>query len=525
VQSATPQGPESQSLRLGTLTGEPQAQLDGFKARLLSGTMQAQSQRHLYVTQWAEMNVKDAASPVVLMLGQGASAGGSPVGAKLKAPTMIVVACQQNSIASLPLCELEAALTLIQAVSAVPVWLLTKGTPANDYSGTRGLVRVGRSEASLPLHCIGAQTAAKALGRCCGTSDLEPEVVIMGEKHLVPRLQPISQSTEPKAAFVCETHVITGGTAGLGLLTGRWLAQSGAEALALLSRSGKLAHGTSGELDQLSATTSKVLVWPCDAGEVMHVQMISGLTYGALRPRGVWHAAGMLADAMLHKQTADALARVSAPKAGAASLLHGAYSTTPLYSCALFSSVAALLGGAGQANYAAANCCIDALALWRRSSSQAGVSINWGAWAEVGMAARGAASERMAAMEKATGFGRIAPAQGLAALQFAALPLSPANMGVLPIKWDKFLAKSVPAFLSGMASSTPKRAAATVQRSAGAGPTTTTSLETVLQIVKNTAGSAVDADAPLMEAGVDSLGAVELRNQLQELRASRYQAH
>ena len=58
---------------------------------------------------------------------------------------------------------------------------------------------------------------------------------------------------------------------------------------------------------------------------------------------------------------------------------------------------------------------------------------------------------------------------------------------------------------------------ATVEVSATVGRSTRIALEQVLTIVNSVAGGAVDADAPLMDAGLDSLGAVELRNQLQQV--------
>ena len=136
-------------------------------------------------------------------------------------------------------------------------------------------------------------------------------------------------------------------------------------------------------------------------------------------------SAGELADGVLPGQMAGALARVYAPKAHGAWALHCAFATAIVRAHALFSSVAALLGVAGQANYSAANACLDTLGSYRRACARAAASVQWGAWAEVGMAARGAASERMAAMEDAVGFGRIGLAQGLGALCVAVLARAP----------------------------------------------------------------------------------------------------
>ena len=288
-------------------------------------------------------------------------------------------------------------------------------------------------------------------------------------------------------------------------------------ALVLASRSGAVARDANAEWEALCASGAAVRVERCDAGEAAHARRLVAATR-APSLDGVWHAAGVLADGVLPAQTAASLARVAAPKAHGAWALQLASATAALRACALFSSVAALLGGAGQANYSAANACLDALGTCRRANAQAGVSVQWGAWAEVGMAARGAASERMAAMEAASGFGRIGLAQGVAALATAVRPGGPAVLGVVPIAWRRFLGGApVPAFLSAFA---PVEAAVAgaVGAAASAPATARTaavSLEAVLELVRRTAGGAVDADAPLMEAGVDSLGAVELRNQLQ----------
>ena len=126
-------------------------------------------------------------------------------------------------------------------------------------------------------------------------------------------------------------------------------------------------------------------------------------------------------------------------------------------------SVMALLGGSGQSNYSAANACLDALATSRHTHGAAAASVQWGAWAEVGMAARGAASERMAAMEVASGFARIGLAQGLAALHAAVAPRAMSCVGVVPVQWHRMLGDgTAPAFLTAL-----------IPRSSGGAPSAT----------------------------------------------------
>ena len=197
-----------------------------------------------------------------------------------------------------------------------------------------------------------------------------------------------------------------------------------------------------------SASTSHFVV-RCNISEAAHVRRL--LARAPLS--GVWQLAGVLADGVLHRQSAAALARVCAPKAHGAWSLHIMTASTPLQTCALFSSAAAVLGGAGQANYSAANARLDALAACRRTRGCAAVSVQWGAWTEVGMAARSVTNAAANEILTIAGFGRISLSQGISALHVAVLPRAPSSFCVVPLRhWCQMLGGAVPALLSSIAS-------------------------------------------------------------------------
>ena len=252
----------------------------------------------------------------------------------------------------------------------------------------------------------------------------EPEVVVRAEGPLVSRLARLPAVAAPATPHDgASTQIVSGGTGGLGLLTARWLAQSGlAQALVLVSRGGKLATDMASEVEQLQASGATWLGARGDVSEVTDGRhIIAQVRAGELpKLRGLVHAAGVLADGMIGKQNERTLAKSFGAKVVGAESLLGLLKVSDLHTCVLFSSVTALLGGGGQANYSAANCVLDSIASGQRTYARSAVSVQWGPWAEVGMAARGAAAERTKASE-ASGFKRLQLAQGLNALSVLSL--------------------------------------------------------------------------------------------------------
>jgi len=183
------------------------------------------------------------------------------------------------------------------------------------------------------------------------------------------------------------TYLITGGLGGLGLAAARWLVRWGARHLVLLGRKAPSAS-VSEVLEALRAEGARVEVERVDMADADRLAEVLRRTHGELpRLRGVLHCAGVLDDGVLEQQEPARFREVLTPKVQGAWNLHTLTRDESLDFFVLYSSMSALLGMPGQGNYAAANAAMDALAHHRRQQGLPALSVNWGPFAEVGLAA------------------------------------------------------------------------------------------------------------------------------------------
>eukprot|EP00070_Physeter_catodon_P015589 XP_023973534.1 uncharacterized protein LOC112062809 [Physeter catodon] len=346
------------------------------------------------------------------------------------------------------------------------------------------------------------------------------------------------------------TFLVTGGLGGLGLVVARWLARRKAQAIVLLSRSGRPTPTVEQSEDWkqlfLQNTTTQVATVKCDVANKADIKtVLQAIQRGTLRCsltsrvlalpplRGIFHVAGVLDDRPLLKQNQDSVDAVFAPKVHGAWNLHEAleelHMNGDLAFFVMFSSIAALVGNAGQANYAAANACLDALAQYRRSRGLAGQSIQWGPWTEQGMAAD--LKDRLARL----GFGGITNEDGIKTLEQLLL-VKDVRASVVACQqffWGAFF-RRYSLCIPGMFES-QKQWASTVADHEQQGTKRTENRRGVIlsgmsadeqksyifakaaSAAKHVLGSTDDPspDAPLQELGIDSLAAVEFRNALQ----------
>ncbi len=322
------------------------------------------------------------------------------------------------------------------------------------------------------------------------------------------------------------TYLVTGGFGGLGLAVAEWLATRGARHLVLVGRSAPAAAQVDA-LRRLEALGATVVARACDIADPAAVDALWRGALAGLPPlRGVLHTAGVLADAPLHDQTPERFEAVARPKLDGSWNLHAQLRGSPLDFFVLFSSSSALFGAPGQANYAAANSFMDALASHRRALGLDCTSIAWGAWGDAGMAARLGDDTR--ARWARAGIGMIDTASAMAALE-AAILAPAARSAVVSLDTARFL-RNAPLTVRAMFGEAAGAGAA--QSSAGDAfaipdPAMLRTLEVaerrallqayaseIVGRVLGFAASALDATASLTTLGLDSLMAVQLKNRI-----------
>lgn len=325
------------------------------------------------------------------------------------------------------------------------------------------------------------------------------------------------------------SYLITGGTGGLGLAVGHWLARAGAGQIILMGRSAP-SDAAEQAAAAMRAQGAQVRFERGDVALEAEVEAIVARRRapGELPLGGVVHAAGVLDDSVATEQTRERFARVLAPKLSGAWSLHAATRSLDLDFFVLFSSIAGVVGAAGQLNYAAANAALDALSHYRRARGWVATSIAWGPWGGAGMAAS-MDPERLAQR----GLRPLTAEAALKALE-RTLRGSAAPACIADVDWARYArvaAPPGPGLLSELSeagadgSDTRESAAPAsglLERLEAALPAQRSELLVEqLQLLARSVlgygeGDLVRRDQPLVEQGFDSLMAVEMRNRVSQ---------
>ncbi len=352
--------------------------------------------------------------------------------------------------------------------------------------------------------------------------------------HAVQAFRDMSQArhtgkivlTPPTVLDPDGTVLITGGTGMLGVLFAEHLVtKHGARHLVLVSRSGANAAGAGALGRRLAELGAHVSITACDVADPAQLAALVPTVTAERRLTAVIHAAGILDDAVITQLTGEQLDTVLAAKADAAWHLHHLTADHDLDAFVLFSSAAAVLGSPGQANYAAANAVLDALAHHRHRHQLPATSLAWGHWhTPSAMTAHLNTHDHDRLTRALT---PITDEHGLALFD-AALTRQRPTLITAPLSAPGLarLARHhrLPPLLCALTATLPHAATTNADTLTAqlTGHTTEQQLLTLSALVTATTATvlahpdpnAIDPDRPFKDLGIDSLTALELRNGL-----------
>jgi acyl carrier protein len=467
-----------------------------------------------------------------------------------EAPDVVVLPCPSGGAHDVPT-EVRAAayqtLELLQNWLAEPRFaastlvVLTRNavaTPSGPdlaLAPLWGLVRAAQAEHPGRLLLVDIDDepdSRRALPAVVATG--EPEAAIRSGAMLLPRLERVSTVEGAPPWPSGGTVLITGGTGLLGGLLARHLVTThGVRQLLLTNRRGMDAPGAAQLCADLSSLGASVAIVACDAGDRAAVAELLSQVPAAYPLTAVVHTAGLMDSAVLGSLTPTQMDAVLRPKADAAWHLHELTRDLNLSAFVLYSSAGGLVLTAGQANYAAANVFLDALAEHRAAHGLPAKSLAWGPWA-------GAGGEIDRDRLGGAGIAELSFVEGLALFDAA---LGAAGPVVVPMKVEQVAQRSrhgLPALLRGLVRAPGRRvveAVVAVEESV--------SLEdrlreldavnrerAMLDLVRGQAAgvlghedaTAVDPEKAFLDLGLDSLAALDLRNRLAAVTGLRLPA-
>ncbi|MGK5549142.1 type I polyketide synthase, partial [Streptomyces sp. URMC 127] len=452
-------------------------------------------------------------------------------------------------------------------VLALVQWWLAEERPGRLALVTRpgdlahaavwGLVRSAQSENPDRIVLVEAEdieAAVRVLPAAVASG--EPQFAVRGQDVLVPRLVKAPEAAAAAAPDLAGgTVLVTGASGSLGALVARHLvAEHKVRRLLLASRRGAEAPGAAELEAELAGWGAEVRWAACDVSDRDAVaRMLDGLG-GSLGSTGandsgssggsgghslsaVVHTAGVLDDGVVGSVTPERMREVFRPKVDAVLNLHECTREMDLAAFVVFSSVAGMVGSAGQASYAAANSFLDAFASYRRREGLPGISLAWGVWEQSGAMTDGLAEADRARMAR-SGVLPLPPEEGLRLFD-AALASDKAVLAPVRVDTGALRAGEAPAVLRALVPAAARRtvhAAAVPPASSLAerleGLPEAERDKAVLDLIRaevaavlgHASDRTVRPEHAFQDLGFDSLTAVELRNRLTKATGLRLPA-